>query len=371
MKVVLVDDEPFILEGLSVIIDWEKEGFEIVGKAQDAEEAMELIKDKQPDLLISDVKMPAMSGLDLIEQIRKQNISDAHCVLLSGYSDFTYVKRALKNNCLDYFLKPVDREELLHVLETVRQERRKEQLENQKGQAISSSFFNFQSTGVKDGTWDTSVRPVDKEKIDSLVRAIETNQKDEIIRLTNEVYRMFHDAEQRVCSIAVNYLLFELIHLAILVDNTINQQEVLKHICKNAFEKTEVDENTLNMFFQDYAEYLVQLRGNQAQGVLAQVEAYLRENYRDNITLKDLGKKYFVNSAYLGQIFKKQYGESFKDYLNRIRIEKAEDYLVHSDLKIYEIAGEVGYKDMDYFINKFIALRGCTPTKYRKKVTMI
>lgn len=84
--------------------------------------------------------------------------------------------------------------------------------------------------------------------------------------------------------------------------------------------------------------------------------------------MKDLGKKYFINSAYLGQTFKKQYGESFKDHLNRIRIEAAERLLLYSDKKIYEIAEEVGYKDMDYFINKFIALKGCTPAKFRRQV---
>ena len=94
----------------------------------------------------------------------------------------------------------------------------------------------------------------------------------------------------------------------------------------------------------------------------------MKENYKENLTLKDLGKKYYVNAAYLGQSFRKQYGESFKDYLNRIRIEAAVELLMYSDKKIYEIAEEVGYKDLDYFINKFIALKGCTPAKFRKQI---
>ncbi len=110
------------------------------------------------------------------------------------------------------------------------------------------------------------------------------------------------------------------------------------------------------------------LRANQSRGVLSQIESDLKANFRENLTLKDLSKKYFVNAAYLGQTFKKQYGESFKDYLNRIRVEAAVELLLYSDKKIYEIAEEVGYKDMDYFINKFIALKGCTPAKFRKQV---
>ena len=63
-------------------------------------------------------------------------------------------------------------------------------------------------------------------------------------------------------------------------------------------------------------------------------------------------------------MFRKQYGISFKEYLNNYRIEKAAEYLLHTDDKIYQIADKVGYKDLDYFINKFIAVKGCTPVSY-------
>ena len=67
------------------------------------------------------------------------------------------------------------------------------------------------------------------------------------------------------------------------------------------------------------------------------------------------------------QMFKKQYGESFKDYLNRVRMTKAEELLLNSDLKVRDIAEQVGYSDVDYFINRFILFAGCTPAKFRKQ----
>ncbi|MBR6396761.1 MAG: helix-turn-helix transcriptional regulator, partial [Lachnospiraceae bacterium] len=66
--------------------------------------------------------------------------------------------------------------------------------------------------------------------------------------------------------------------------------------------------------------------------------------------------------------FKKQYGESFKDYLNKVRIKNAEELLIHTDLKIVDVAERVGYRDVDYFIDKFISHRGCTPAKFRKQL---
>ena len=121
----------------------------------------------------------------------------------------------------------------------------------------------------------------------------------------------------------------------------------------------------------EYADYLVQLRQNASRGVLLDVEGEIRKNYAENLTLKELGKKYFVNSAYLGQRFRKKYGVSFKEFLNNYRIERAAEILLRTDDKIYLVAEEVGYRDLDYFINRFIQSKGCTPTTYRKKTRSV
>ena len=118
----------------------------------------------------------------------------------------------------------------------------------------------------------------------------------------------------------------------------------------------------------DYSDYLVELRRGRPGGLLKDVESDIEKNYAQNLTLKEMGKKYFINAAYLGQIFKKQYGESFKDYLNKVRIKNAEELLMHTDIKIVDVAERVGYRDVDYFIDKFISLKGCTPAKFRKQV---
>ena len=101
--------------------------------------------------------------------------------------------------------------------------------------------------------------------------------------------------------------------------------------------------------------------------MLGEIEREIRENYAKNITLKSLSEKYYVNSAYLGQLFRKKNGQSFKDYMNNYRMERAADLLLHTDKKIVEIAEEVGYHDLDYFVNRFILVKGCTPAKFRRE----
>lgn len=92
MKVMLVDDEPFILQGLSVIIDWEQEGYEIVRKASDGQEALDYLKENDVDLIITDIRMPQINGLELLEKIRNEKLSEAYVIILSGYNDFQYAQ---------------------------------------------------------------------------------------------------------------------------------------------------------------------------------------------------------------------------------------------------------------------------------------
>ena len=119
LKVMLVDDEPFTLQGLQVLIDWESGGFEIAAVCSNGKEALKYLRENQVDLIISDIRMPEMNGLELLETVKKKKISDAAFVLLTGYDDFAYTQRAIRNGCLDYILKPVIEDELIAVLRKV------------------------------------------------------------------------------------------------------------------------------------------------------------------------------------------------------------------------------------------------------------
>lgn len=131
-KVVLVDDEPLVIEGLQAMISWEELGFKICGIAYDGEAAYELIKESNPDLVITDVRMPGMDGLVLMKKCQSLSALSARFIILSGYSDFNYVKEAIGLKGMSYVLKPIDPDEIEPILKRFVQERNEIEVETQR-----------------------------------------------------------------------------------------------------------------------------------------------------------------------------------------------------------------------------------------------
>lgn len=525
LKVLLVDDEPFILQGLQVLVEWEKEGFE-TATATNGKDAINYIMNNEVDLVIADIKMPEMTGVELLKYIRSELHMDTYFVILSGYAEFSYAQEALRYGCSDYLVKPVERDILLELLRKIKWLNANSEVISKKNERMERAFLERNVIPILNGRYNSgnlnvvesristssemnyvsillegesaedeetddekrnqladvyelvctylkgnenncfldvydgeslyqvgiiysydfakaknqssreylcelfeyvkrntnfditmmvgkTVNGINnisksygtmnmlrnlqgfhekkdiyfyedeyqisesgivilKDSLDKIINAVEVNEHVKIKMSVND----FFDEMQRnnitgeIMNLNINYLLFQMINLASEFDSEVNQGEVLRlisddttsgddsirgsrrHICKMAYE---------------YGEYLAQLRTNKSKGIIGQIEAEIKKNYSTNLTLKDLSEKYYVNSAYLGQLFRKKFGCSFKDYLNQQRIDEAAKLLIKSDMRIYEVAEAVGYKDADYFVNRFIEAKGCTPAKYRKQ----
>ena len=139
-KVYLLDDEPFILEGLKYIVDWQDYGFEIVGSANNGDDGLKEILTMDIDLVITDIMMPKMTGLELIENLIKLNYQ-TNFIVLSAFQEFQYAKKAISMGAQNYILKPIDTEELERSLINIKNKLKDKENRNKDKEVVNNSLL--------------------------------------------------------------------------------------------------------------------------------------------------------------------------------------------------------------------------------------
>ncbi|TQO58244.1 response regulator [Paraclostridium bifermentans] len=488
-KLYLLDDEPFILEGLKYIIDWEEYGFDVVGTSSNGEDGFNFIKNEDVDLIITDIMMPKMTGLELISNLKKIN-HNAKFIVLSAFQEFQYAKEAISMGAENYLTKPIDEDELIQTIEGVKKKIEKIKLEKVdtkifKNDLILKLICNKNNDGVLDrlrlegvnlnyknlcvvilefaegGNINNNILNhidnlnyeycvnlqnqiliiMDKESInkDTL-----RNLKDDFSSITNEqIYisrgKYVDSIDNLNCSYQsakdiheyklvypniswireykeksynlenIDYIDFN--HLKKLLLNKDNK-ESLNYI-ESIFSKLKKDENLtvkqiktksievfLNVYnyFNDskiikgldlYLEKVINsvnldqiqvelnnmIKHRQSKleetddsisPIILKLLRNIEKNYSKDLNLKEISETYNINSIYLGQLFQKETGILFSDYLNNFRVNKAKNLLVETSLKAAEIGELVGYANKNYFYRKFKDIVGITPSEWRK-----
>ncbi len=154
MKVLIADDESVVLEGLKYIIDWDALGFSICSQASNGEETLNKILNLRPELVLLDIRMPKLSGIEII-QIAREKGFDGHFIILSGYSDFTYAQTAIRYGVDFYLTKPIDEDELISAVTSVRnsieeERREKDNLNRYRENALDTILRNLLLGNVPD-----------------------------------------------------------------------------------------------------------------------------------------------------------------------------------------------------------------------------
>ena len=127
IKVIVVDDERFVRMGIVGETDWASLGCEVVGEAENGLDALELVQKKNPDLMICDIRMPKMNGLEMLKKLREEK-NPVQVIFLTAYSEFSYAREALKLYAFDYLLQPFEDGELESAIL-----RAKERIETDRG----------------------------------------------------------------------------------------------------------------------------------------------------------------------------------------------------------------------------------------------
>ena len=236
-KIVIVEDEFRIRQGLSNLINKVDMGCRVIGEAENGYEGIKMVRDLEPDIVITDIRMPKIDGLEMIEKIKEMGI-ECVFVVLSGYADFEYARTGIRLGVKEYLLKPAtisDVKELLRKL-TMEEEHKGEQGKNNRMQEYSAAT---------------------KEMV-----------------------------------------------------------------------------------------------------------SVIEENYGMRLGLDSFAEKFRLTPEYLSNLFAKETGMTFSNYLKKVRIEKAKELILTTDMKIYEVACSVGYPDQKYFSKVFKEYTGVSAKQY-------
>lgn len=117
-KLIIIEDEEIIRKGLVHTIDWLSMGFIVTGEAENGEDGLKLIRELEPDLVITDIKMPFMNGLEMLKVARNTNTFES--IILTSYSEFDYAKKAISIGVSDYILKPINEKELFDIVSRIK-----------------------------------------------------------------------------------------------------------------------------------------------------------------------------------------------------------------------------------------------------------
>ena len=191
MKIMLVDDEPFALRTLKEMISTAKQDWDVVAAAEDGEEAISMLQKTQVNLVISDIRMPSIDGLDLCKYINKK-FPSTKVILLTGYSEFAYAQQALRYGVVDYLLKPCSFESLFEAIDRVEKEILKEKSSSSFMQKGEKEFLESQLDNPKivNGRFEPIETKKNRRVIELVIEKITKRLSEDLSlkQLAEEVY---------------------------------------------------------------------------------------------------------------------------------------------------------------------------------------
>ncbi|WP_455620415.1 response regulator transcription factor [Eisenbergiella sp.] len=367
-RIMAVDDEPYVLEELHLLLDSHACDAEIVKECSYGSAALEMLPVCKPDIVITDICMPDIDGLELIREIRQKADYPIVFIVLSGYGQFDYGKQALKLGVIDYLVKPVFEEELLDALarakRQLKEEYKKEALRHKlaepftRTRPVEETFYELQ-----DGA-DVKISyqlPVFGDILGAIL-LLSDNAALECADVYFEECRSRFTEPGLVKTGVVNLLCdagkeVQLQQLFIIKDWV----EIINGC--NTLTSLRLKTGDWIVFCCKQLQYRRLDKGN---GLAAELKKYAEENYLEPLSLTQIASRLHASPVYLGQAFAKAYGEHFHAYLKRIRIEEAKRLLVQTKLTVKVISQKAGYENYQVFKKHFAQITGMPPAAYRK-----
>ena len=410
MKVFLADDEIVVREGIRESFPWEETPYTLVGEAPDGEMALPMIRDTNPDIVITDIKMPFMDGIELCRELRTR-MPWIGIIVLSGYDEFEYARQCIQLGVKEYLLKPINAEELKEVLDKVSRQLQEERKQAEhaaslrarmesgtkfvKEKLVGTLFSEEAAEGdagnvleqlrsmgcpVPAGVYvviDAAFIPTAEgqqaaeelaERNGGSIQASPGRAGSRFLVLGDTVA----DAEERAYGFATSLAReLERSHcsqIRIGIGEIVQDAEQILHSFKTARHIRHLlaerkEEKAIILGVREMGE-VSEEPGTPA--VINEAKLYMAQHFQNpNLMLQDVARAVNMSNSRFSTVFSQQAGQTFTEYLVYLRLNKAKELLRTTGGKSSQIAREVGYNDAHYFSYIFKKNVGMTPSEYR------
>lgn len=345
-KLVVIDDEYLVIEGIRVMLKRIGKDYELVGSASDGQTALELIENVHPDVVFVDIRMPGLSGLEVIEHFYKK-YPDMIFVLVSAYKEFEYARKGMELGVHSYLDKPVTMDKLKNSLEKIDEEfqERPDNTDVEHQRVIQDLRLSINAIVELINDSSTENWEEEVQRIQLLLKKANYNlseYKEESYKLTMAASAAFYEKWKQY-EHDFNFPLF----------NNIEELQTIE----------EVDEYVFLILQRIFEKISVRKIGS-SHRVITQILDYINQNYSQDFGLNEMAEMVHMNHAYLSILFKDEVGISFVRYLTQIRMAHAKELLLKGE-KVQDVSVAVGYNNYRYFCNIFKKEEGVTPMQFK------
>ena len=373
-KVLFAEDELLVRLGLQNSIPWSKYEMEVAALADNGMEAYRLFEEIHPDILITDLRMEGMDGLELVKRVRE---IDKECaiVVISCLNDFETLRKLIPYNINAYVLKAsISIDEVCNVLEQTKEylisigrtakkvipdlEKREDIISKYLlGDAVISLEDDFE---IFEHLLLFSLEEENKDKINKLAM-------DFIYELVNrqipgEMLVPLKDKEFCVFYRSTEKKMDERIKR---INNSIG--DFLGVRFKITHSSRRKAENLKDWFDRAYVQqYEINIDENSGKALIQKSIEYMQEHFRDSLTLTDISRTIGLSVSYFSYLFKQETGKNYIEYLNEIRLLATMKDLMNTDEKVVVVAQKNGFQNLEYFSRYFKKQTGESPARWRK-----
>ncbi|WP_028611423.1 response regulator transcription factor [Paenibacillus harenae] len=333
MHILIVDDEPVIRKGISKMAERYVPAFAKVTTAGNGQAALEQIRMMEPDIVLTDIRMPKLDGLELC-RILHEEFPQIKTVVISGYNDFSYAQRCVNYGVKHYLLKPVTKTDVHEALDRL--------VKKQPAGYIAPSRY--------------------MEWIELMEQHIWSLQTNELLELS-ERWREY--------CLSANLSLAQLKELLFDYSEMLLKRFRARNFTPSpdlSFQQAGTVKDALDAFeagLLGIRDGLASMRSGNFRDPMEEAKSYIDSKLSEEITLDQVASMVGLTPTYFSSLFKKITHETFVKYRINRRIDRSKELLAVPHIRIVDIASEVGYDDYPHFTKTFKKLVGVTPSEYR------